>query len=333
VPERDLVVVGGGPAGLSAATVAAVDGWTVSVVDAEGGGGRLYKLDDVHDYPRVGAVVAGPDLAGDLVDAAVAAGVDVVFDRVRSVTPSSAGSSSVPRSSVPPSSVGPSSARSSSAGSSWTVECDGEPLVAAAVVFATGHADAILGLPGENELRGRGLSYCASCDGMLFAAKRVAVIGVGNWAVDEALQLSQHAGQTTLLCPEPALASTRLRRTRLASAGIEVMVGATATALDRQDGKLAGIEISSAAGPSRLDIDGLFPLYAMAPALDAAPKAVVSGDVRRIVVNANGASAAAGLFAAGDVTHTRDGFVSEAIADGVRAGTAVSVYLQQIVAE
>ena len=305
--ERDLVVVGGGPAGVSAATVAAADGWTVSVVDAEGGGGRLYKLDDVHDYPRVGAAVAGPELAGDLVDAAVAGGVDVVFDRVRSVT--------------------------SSSGSSWLIECDGEPLQAAAVVFATGHADAVLGLPGENELRGRGLSYCASCDGMLFASRRVAVIGAGNWAVDEVLQLSQRAAQTTLLCPEPVLASTKVRRTRLASAGIEVMVGAMATALDRQDGKLAGIEISSAAGPLKLDVDGLFPLYGMAPALDAAPEAVVGGDVRRIVVDANGATSVSGLFAAGDVTHTRDGFVSEAIAEGVRAGTAASVYLQQIVAQ
>lgn len=116
---------------------------------------------------------------------------------------------------------------------------------------------------------------------------------------------------------------------RLVSAGIEIIEGATATALDRQDGKLAGIEFNSAAGPSRLDIEGLFPLYGMAPALDAAPEAVLGGDMRRIVVDANGATTASGLFAAGDVTHTRDGFVSEAIAEGVRAGTAASVFLQR----
>ena len=301
--ERDLVVVGGGPAGLSAATVAAGDGWSVSVVDAEGGGGRLYKLEDVYEYPHVGAAMAGPDLGGDLVDAAVVVGVDVVFDRVRSVAPSSTASS-------------------------WIVECDGEPLLASAVVFATGQADAVLGLPDEDDLRGRGLSYCASCDGMLFAGKRVAVIGAGNWSVDEALQLSRHAAQTTLVCPEPVLASTKARRLRLASADIKVIEGATVTALVRRDGKLAGIEISSSTGPSRLDVDGLFPLYAMAPAIDAAPTDVVAGDVRRIVVNGDGTTAAPSLFAAGDVTHTRDGFVSEAIAEGVRAGTAVSVYLQ-----
>ena len=302
--RRDLVVVGGGPAGLSAATVAAADGWQVSVVDAEGGGGRLYKLDAVYEYPRVGATAAGPELAGDLVDAAVAAGVDVVFDRVRSVGPSAVASP-------------------------WIVECDGERLLAGAVVFATGHADAVLGLPHEDELRGRGLSYCASCDGMLFSAKRVAVIGTGNWSVDEAVQLSQHAAHTTLLCPEPVLASTKARRLRLASAGVEIIEGAKATALDRQDGKFVGVEISSAAGPSRLDVEGLFPLYGMAPALDAAPEAVVGGDVRRIVVDGDGATAAPGLFAAGDVTHTRDGFVSEAIAEGFRAGTAASVFLQR----
>jgi thioredoxin reductase len=69
-------------------------------------------------------------------------------------------------------------------------------------------------------------------------------------------------------------------------------------------------------------------LYAMASALNAVPEAVVGGDVPRLVVDGDGDTAATGLFAAGDVTHVRDGFVSEAIAEGVRAGTAASVYLQ-----
>jgi len=92
-------------------------------------------------------------------------------------------------------------------------------------------------------------------------------MGTGNWSVDEALQLSRHAAQTTLVCPEPALASTKARRLRLASVDIKVI-----------------------------------------------------GD---------GSTTAPSLFAAGDVTHVRDGFVSEAIAEGVRAGTAASVFLQR----
>src|SRR5262249_54388167 len=84
--EVDLAVIGAGPAGLNAALAAAADGWTVCVIDAEGGGGRLYKLDDVYDYPHAGNVVTGPGLADQLIEAATVAGVEVVFERAESMT-------------------------------------------------------------------------------------------------------------------------------------------------------------------------------------------------------------------------------------------------------
>jgi thioredoxin reductase (NADPH) len=298
--EVDLVVVGGGPAGLSAALIAATDGWSVRVVDAEGGGGRLYKLDDVHDYPRAGVASPAADLASDLVEAAVAAGVELVFDQVESLAYESA----------------------------WDVQCGGVALAARAVVLATGQADAILGLAGEGELHGRGLSYCASCDASLFVGKQVAVFGSDDWAVDEALQLDVHTSRTVLVCPADELEVTGSRRGALASTGITVLTGSRPTRLERRDGVLVGVQLSTPAGEEVLEVDGLFPLFGLAPALAAVPADVLDEAGTHVVVDAHGATIRPGLFAAGDVTHGHGGFVGEAIAEGVRAGVAASSYLR-----
>jgi thioredoxin reductase (NADPH) len=173
-PSFDVIVVGAGPAGLTAATGAARAGLKVYCLDKLAPGGVLINLSEVHDYEEPSS---GPDLASRLTEDAAAAGVELGFGEVTGIT----------------------------GASPWTVEtADGERNSARALVIATGLNKGQLGLPNETEFEGRGLSHCASCDGPLFAGRPVVVAGSAGWASYEARELQGLAGQVTVVDAGPA---------------------------------------------------------------------------------------------------------------------------------
>ena len=167
----DVVVIGAGPAGLSAATEAARTGLKTFCLDKLAPGGVLINLAGLHDFEDG---VDGPTLSSRLADEAMAAGVEVGFGEVSSIA-----------------GAGP-----------WTVTtADGEQHAARAVVVATGLNKGRLGLPNEADYEGRGLSTCATCDGPLYAGQPVIVAGVGGWADVEAEELKAMAGAVTVMDP------------------------------------------------------------------------------------------------------------------------------------
>jgi len=167
----DVIVIGSGPAGLTAATEAARSGLKALCLDKLAPGGVLINLGALHDFETA---VDGPTLSSRLADEAMAQGVEVGFGEVSSV----AGS-------------GP-----------WTVTTvDGEQHSARAIVVATGLSKGRLGVPNEEAYEGRGLSTCATCDGPLYAGQAVIVAGVGGWANVEADELKAIAGEVTVMDP------------------------------------------------------------------------------------------------------------------------------------
>ncbi len=170
-PSYDIVVIGAGPAGLSAASEAAKAGLKTYCLDKLAPGGVLINLGELHDFEDG---VDGPTLSSRLADEAMAAGVEVGFGEVASIA----------------------------GGSPWTVTtADGERHTARAVIVATGLNKGRLGVPNEDAYEGRGLSTCATCDGPLYAGKPVIVAGVGGWADVEARELEAMAGQVTVMDP------------------------------------------------------------------------------------------------------------------------------------
>lgn len=165
----DVIVVGAGPAGLTAATGAARAGMKALCLDKLAPGGALINLAELHD---VEGDADGPQIASKLTDEATEAGVDLGFGEVVKLSGS-----------------GP-----------WTVEtADGERHTGRAVVIATGLSKGTLGLPEEADYDGRGLSHCASCDGPLYAGRPVVVAGTEGWAPREAAELQVVAGEVTVI--------------------------------------------------------------------------------------------------------------------------------------
>jgi thioredoxin reductase (NADPH) len=165
----DVIVVGAGPAGLTAATGAARAGLKALCLDKLAPGGALINLAELHE---VEGDADGPQIASKLTDEATEAGVELGFGEVVKLTGS-----------------GP-----------WTVEtADGEQHTGRAVVIATGLSKGTLGLPEEAEYDGRGLSHCASCDGPLYAGRPVVVAGTEGWAPREAAELQVVAGDVTVI--------------------------------------------------------------------------------------------------------------------------------------
>jgi thioredoxin reductase (NADPH) len=172
-PAYDVIVIGAGPAGLTAATEAARAGLKACCLDKLAPGGVLINLGELHDFEEIWS---GPDMASRLTDDAAVAGVEIGFGEVTAVSGN-----------------GP-----------WTVEtAEGVTHTAHAVVIATGLNKGRLGVPNEDEYEGRGISHCAHCDAPLYAGLPVIVAGSGGWADYEARELIGVASEIIMVDTAP----------------------------------------------------------------------------------------------------------------------------------
>lgn len=168
-PSHDIIVIGAGPAGLTAATEAARIGLKAMCLDKLAPGGEIINLGELHDFEEL---FTGSHMASVLTDDAVVAGVEIGFGEVASIA---------------------------GTGPFEVTTTDGEKHVGRALVIATGMNKGKLGIPGEEAFEGRGLSHCANCDGPLYAGQSVLVAGATGWAPMEAAALVGIAGDVTML--------------------------------------------------------------------------------------------------------------------------------------
>jgi thioredoxin reductase (NADPH) len=169
-PSYDVIVIGAGPAGLTAATEAARAGLSTICLDKLAPGGQLINLGELQDFEDMSN---GPDTSARLTDDATVAGVELGFGEVTGLANDDG---------------------------SWTIETsDGESHTARAIVIATGLNKGKLGLPNEDEYEGRGISHCAHCDGPLYAGLPIVVVGAEGWARFEAEYLEGLASEVTVV--------------------------------------------------------------------------------------------------------------------------------------
>ena len=300
----DILVVGGGPAGLTAALYARRNGFRVLLMEKEGFGGQMAFAPRVENYPGVESV-EGAVLAEQMLTQVMDLDVDTDIGAVTSLRRSPEG---------------------------WLADTDGgESISARAVILCCGARHRALGLPGEQELLGRGVSYCAVCDGSFYKGGVVAVAGGGDSAMQEALLLSELCRKVYVIHRRDVFRGDAEKLSRLRQReNVELLTPYNVTALRQDGGELTGLELRRAlTGESReLAVDALFVSVGQIPALECFAGVLPLGDGGYAVAGENGVLPAPGLFVAGDCRCKSVRQITTAVSDGANAAMSACRYLE-----
>ena len=299
----DILIVGGGPAGLTAAIYALRAGKTVLVVEKNGFGGQIAYSPKVENIPGF-SVVTGTEFADKLTEQAMGLGADVELEKVISVEKTDAG---------------------------FTVSTEeGSAYQAKAVILALGVKHRTLGLPGEEELIGNGISFCAVCDGAFYTDQHAAMIGGGNSAMQEALLLSEVCSKVTIVQNLADFTGEKKLAQALAEKeNVEVFFNTVVTGYETADGALCGLQLRNeqTGAESHLSVDGAFLAVGLQP--ENEPFAALAGlnDWGYFDTAEDCCTKTPGLFVAGDCRSKRIRQVVTAAADGAIAAMAACHYL------
>jgi thioredoxin reductase (NADPH) len=295
--EYDLVVIGGGLAGLSAALTGARLGRSVAILTGGAIGGQLVSIEKIDGVPGFAEGVPGYDLCPISQEQADAAGVAFVLAEADTLEPD---------------------------GEGWKIASAEGELKARGVVIATGTSIAKLGVPGEERLVGRGVSECASCDAPLLRGKIAVVAGGGDSAMQEALTLAQHLDKVIVLERGPALTGQASYQSEVtANPRIEIRFGQEITEILGDVG-VTGVRLRDG---SEQEAAAVFAFIGLVPnSALAEGKAPLDG-AGRIVVDAAMRTSARGLAAAGNVRKGSPHRAAAAMGDGAAAAVALDRYL------
>ena len=280
------VIIGGGPAGVSAALYLARANIKTAIV--ENGPGALARAHKIENF--YGIAASGIKLYAEGLEQARSLGVDIIQDEVLAVE-------------YYDSFV-------------LTLKHAAEPLPAPALILATGTKNVTLNLPGLVELEGKGISYCAVCDGFFFRKKKLAVLGHGAFALHEAEYLRHIAAEVTVLTNGQDDSAAKAAGFATITTPITAVTG---------DQRLEAVHFADG---SELAVNGLFIALGTADSTDMARKLGAQLDGRFIKVDADGATNIPGLFAAGDCIGGLKQ-VAKAVHDGARAGLAAIKFLRK----
>ena len=280
---HDVIVVGSGPAGYTAAIYTARAGLKPIVfAGAIDAGGALMQTTEVENFPGFPEGVMGPDLMAKMQEQAEKFGADVRFEDITAVDFS---------------------------GDVKTVTTDdGETFSATSVILALGSAYRKLGVPREEELSGRGVSYCATCDGFFFRDQHIAVVGGGDSAMEEATFLSRFASKVTIIHRRDELRASKIMAERAANDPKIEFAWNSEVAELKGEGKLAGVVLrDTVTGATReIDATGLFVAIGHDPRSAVVAGQVELDDAGYVVVDSPSTrTSVPGVFACGDVVdHT-----------------------------
>lgn len=285
MPQSDhvrLLIIGGGPAAFTAGVYAARAGLQPVCIEGYESGGQIARSYKVENYPGIAKDVSGADLSNRIREQAEGFGARMVFDDVQSVDFSER---------------------------PFRVVTNESEFSADSIIIATGSKARQLGLPSERAFDGRGVAYCAVCDGPFFAGKRVAVIGGGDAAVEEALLLQETAASVTLIHRRHQMRAGAILQEALYNAGnIDVLIPNVVEEILGNDDGVTGLRVRNTEtnALSELELDGVFvsighdpssSLFAPAVAMDSNGYIIRHGD--------STATNIPGVFVAGDVADHR----------------------------
>ena len=303
---QDIIVIGGGPAGMTAALYALRNGKSVLALEKHGFGGQITYSPKVENWPGT-AQMSGNEYADAFLDQIMAQGAEV--DLAEAVRVEDHGDYKT------------------------VITDDGQQRDARAVIIATGVKHRMLGLPGENELVGEGISFCAVCDGDFYSGQTVCVAGGGNSALQEAILLAGKCARVIMLQDVPAFTGEKkLQDILFARENVEKRTGVKITGLNTENGVLKGVTIEPQQGGAAEQVacDGLFVAIGLIP----------ENEAFRDLADLNGwgyfdsdekcETKTPGIFVAGDCRSKSVRQLTTAAADGAVAALAACRYIDSM---
>ncbi len=295
----DILVIGSGPAGMAAGQYAARAGYSVTIIDPMGPGGQLLYIDEIENYPGEESL-SGYVLSEKMEKQCSSFGVTIEYKRALSIRKDN--------------------------NLFYTMTDEGE-IESKAVIVATGAEHRHLGVKGEEEYRGKGVSYCATCDGPFFRGRTVVVAGGGDTALTDALYLSKLCSRVIIVHRRSSFRAQKVLQDRVKERDNISFIMEENIAEISGDGK--EVKSVTLTGGRKVETDGVFVFIGMTPSSAVAAE-LAETENGFIIVDRAGRTTLPGLFAAGDVTTTSFRQVVTAAADGARASHSADEYIQSL---
>ncbi|NLY42574.1 MAG: thioredoxin-disulfide reductase [Clostridiaceae bacterium] len=300
----DIIIIGGGVAGLTAGLYAGRGGFKALIIEKMFTGGQAATTYEIDNYPGFDEGIGGPDLIMKMEKQARKFGAEIVYESVVDVDVE---------------------------GIKKTVKTEKNIYQAKALILAMGANPRELGLDKERKLRGAGISYCATCDGAFFRDKTVAVVGGGDTAVEDALFLARFCPKVYLIHRRDSLRAVKvLQDAVLSNHKVKIIWDTTVEEILGED-TLKGIRIKNVkTGEVRqLDVEGLFIAVGVVPNSDIVKGKVETNQAGYIITDENMQTNKFGVFAAGDIREKPLRQIVTAAADGAIAAYAAERYINE----
>ncbi|MFJ7731941.1 thioredoxin-disulfide reductase [Lysinibacillus sp. NPDC097231] len=301
----DVVIIGAGPAGMTAAVYTSRANLSTLMIERGIPGGQMANTEEVENYPGFDTIL-GPELSTKMFDHAKKFGAEYAYGDVTEIID----------------------------GDEYkTIKSGTKEYKTRAIIISTGAEYKKMGVPGEKELGGRGVSYCAVCDGAFFKQKNLVVVGGGDSAVEEGVYLTRFADKVTIVHRRDKLRAQKILQDRaFANEKIDFIWNATVKEINEADGKVGSVTLQSTIDgtESEFDTNGVFVYIGMLPLTKPFESLGILNDAGYILTNDNMETTVPGIFAAGDVREKSLRQIVTATGDGSIAAQAVQHYVEEL---
>lgn len=298
---KDIIIVGAGPSGMTAAIYALRGGKSVMLIDPKGYGGQIINASSIVNYPAI-KEISGVDYATSLYEQVSSFGGEFVFDKVKDIID----------------------------GDIKKVICDNDEYECRSIIIATGATNRPLGIENEENFIGKGISYCATCDGNFYKDKDVCVVGGGDTALTDAIYLSNICNKVYLIHRRDEFRGSSSYVDKIKDiSNIELVLNSNVTKLIGDD-KINGVEVTDKDDNIRtISVDGVFVAIGQMPENGNFKKYVDIDDKGYIISDENCHTKTEGIFVCGDTRTKTLRQLTTAINDGSIAGTEACDYLNK----
>lgn len=302
----DVIIIGAGPAGMTAAVYASRANLATLMIERGIPGGQMANTEEVENYPGFETIL-GPELSTKMFEHAKKFGAEYAYGDVAEIID----------------------------GEEYKViKAGSKEYKTRSIILTTGAEYKKMGVPGEKELGGRGVSYCAVCDGAFFKQKHLVVVGGGDSAVEEGVYLTRFAEKVTIVHRRDKLRAQKILQDRaFANEKIDFIWNHTVKEINEKDGKVGSVTLVSTEDGSEQEFqtDGVFVYIGMVPLTAPFKNLGILNEQGYIVTNEKMETSVKGIFAAGDVREKMLRQIVTATGDGSIAAQSVQHYVEELV--